>query len=137
MNRLFKYAPKLLLATASLLALSGCMTTDAMFGDLDHGPAHASDRYPITVVNGHKGPRAQVAACGNWNEDLTDTKQNTAYPNLGCAVQHNIAAELDNPATIDKPQVASVKNAEDGVAAVARQQATVNAVTIPSNYVYQ
>ncbi len=123
-------AVSLLLATA---ALSGCITTDAAFGDFDHAPAHASDRYPITVVNG----KAQVPPCGNWREDLTDTKQNRPYENLGCAIQHNIAAELDDPNTMITPRAPTVKSAEDAVGAVTRQQARVNTTTLPGNYAYK
>ena len=123
-------ALSLLLATASL---SGCITTDAAFGDFDHAPAHASDRYPISVVNG----KAQVPACGNWTKDLTETKENRPYENLGCAIQHNIAAELDDPNTMTTPRASSVKSAEDAVGAVTRQQARVNTTTLPSNYTYK
>jgi len=131
MNRIVKHSPKLLFVI-SALALSGCMTTDAMLGDKEQTPAHATDRYPITVVNG----KAQSPECGNWSADLADTKENRPYDNLGCAVQHNIAAEIVNPRTIDRPAPEAQKNAEDGVGAVVRQQAYVNTTTMPGNYVY-
>jgi len=136
MTHIFKLAPYLLL-TAAAMALSGCITNDLALGDTQQVPSHASDRYPITVVNGSHGPKAITPPCGNWSADLTTTKDNGPYENLGCAVQHNIAAEIDNPRTIDKPNGESLKSAEDGVSAVVRQQAAVNTTTMPSNYVYQ
>lgn len=135
MKKFNQIAPKFFLATA-VLALSGCISTDAMFGDFDHTPAHASDRYPITVVNGPQGARAQVRPCGNWNSDLTETNDNRPYENLGCAVQNNIAAEIDDPNTIINPHAKAVKNAQSAVSAVYRGENAVNTVTLPSNYAY-
>ena len=136
MKKLILHTTKILL-TCSALALSGCMTTDAMLGDFDHAPNHASDRYPIHVVNGPQGARAQVAPCGNWNDDLSNTTDNRSYENLGCAVQSNIAAEIDDPTTLVNPRAESEKNSNSAVAAVDRQAAAVNTVTLPSNYTYK
>ena len=136
MKNIILHTTKILL-TFSALALSGCMTTDAMLGDFDHAPNHASDRYPIKVVNGPQGARAQVAPCGNWNDDLSNTKDNRSYENLGCAVQSNIAAEIDDPNTLINPRASSVKNSNSAVAAVDRQAAAVSTVTLPSNYAYK
>jgi type IV pilus biogenesis protein CpaD/CtpE len=124
------------LLLAASLGLPGCMATDAMFGDFDRAPAHATDRYPIKVTHTKQGAKAEVATCGNWKEDLTDTDQNRPWPNMGCAIQHNIAAEVADPETLDKPRVASVKDSEDGVGAVVRQQGRVNTTTLPGNYTY-
>lgn len=123
-------APALLLTA---LVLPGCMATDAILGDLDHKPTHGSDRYPISLQDG----KASVPACGNWKSDMTDTSQNRPYDNLGCAVQHNIAAQLSNPSTIDKPQAVMAKDGNTAVSAVIRQQAAVSSVTLPSNYAYK
>ena len=136
MKNIILHTTKILL-TCSALALSGCMTTDALLGDFDHAPNHASDRYPIKVVNGPQGASAQVAPCGNWNDDLSNTKDNRSYENLGCAVQSNIAAEIDDPNTLINPRTSSVKNSNSAVAAVDRQAAAVSTVTLPSNYAYK
>lgn len=136
MNTIANIAPKFLLALAAL-ALSGCMTTDAAFGDFEHTPSHASDNYPIKVVNGPRGQQAQVRPCGNWNSDLTETKENRPYENLGCAVQTNIAAEIVDPATLDRPHAVALKNANTEVSAVLRDEGAVSTVTMPTNYTYQ
>ncbi|MEO9167471.1 MAG: CpaD family pilus assembly lipoprotein [Aestuariivirga sp.] len=136
MYDIVKTAPKLLLIMGAF-ALSGCMTTDAALGDFDHAPAHASDRYPITLVNGPQGPKAQVRPCGNWNSDLADTKQNRPYENLGCAVQTNIAAEIVDPTTIDRPHAVALKDSNTEVSAVVREESAVSIVTMPTNYTYQ
>lgn len=102
------------------------MATDAALGDFEHTGSHATDRYPITVVRGPHGARTQVAPCGNWNQDLTETKDNRPYENLGCAVQTNIAAEIVNPDTIDIPTASSPKNATTAVDAVKRQELAVS-----------
>ena len=136
MNTIANIAPKFLLALAAL-ALSGCMATDAALGDFEHAPAHASDRYPITVVHGPRGQQAQVRPCGNWNSDLTETKENRPYENLGCAVQTNIAAEIVDPATLDRPHAVALKNANTEVSAVLREESAVSTVIMPSNYTYQ
>ena len=136
MNDIVKTAPKLFLLMVAF-ALSGCMATDAALGDFEHAPAHASDRYPITVVHGPHGPVAQVPPCGNWNSDLADTKQNLPYENLGCAVQTNIAAEIVDPNSINHPVREKIKDSNTEVAAVLRQENAVSTVTMPTNYTYQ
>ncbi len=136
MNTIANIAPKFLLALAAL-ALSGCMTTDAAFGDFEHTPSHASDNYPIKVVNGPRGQQAQVRPCGNWNSDLTETKENRPYENLGCAVQTNIAAEIVDPRTILQPHPETVDDSNTEVEGVLRQQSRVSTVTMPTNYTYQ
>ena len=135
MNKFKQIVPKFFFVAAAM-SLSGCVSNDALFGDFDRAPTHASDRYPITVVNGPQGAHAQVAPCGNWNSDLTDTKDNKPYENLGCAIQHNIAAEIDDPSTINNPRAKTVKNANTEVAAVLRSESYVNRVTLPGNYPY-
>ena len=136
MNDIVKTAPKLFLIMVAF-ALSGCMATDAALGDFEHAPAHASDRYPITVVHGPRGQQAQVRPCGNWNSDLTETKENRPYENLGCAVQTNIAAEIVDPNSINHPVREKIKDSNTEVAAVLRQENAVSTVTMPTNYTYQ
>ena len=41
--------------------------------------------------------QASTAPCGDWSEDLSYTMQNRTAANLGCAVQHNVAAMVADP----------------------------------------
>ena len=95
-----------------------------------HAPGSAPVR--ISYISSY----AQTKPCGDWSEDLTDTSQNTSYANLGCAVQANIAAEIANPETVVVPNAPDMKNSSADVGAVNRSLATVNQVTLPSNYNY-
>jgi pilus assembly protein CpaD len=45
---------------------------------------------------------AQTAPCGDWSGDASDTEDNLPLPNFGCAVQHNIAAMVDNPRDLEQ-----------------------------------
>ena len=56
------------------------------------------------VTNGDKrvelsfvGLAAHVEACGNWSQNLAETNSNATAPDLGCSVQHNIAAMVSDP----------------------------------------
>jgi pilus assembly protein CpaD len=40
---------------------------------------------------------ARTDDCGDWSKNLGDTADNRISPNLGCAVQKNIAAQLADP----------------------------------------
>ncbi len=57
---------------------------------------------PVKIT--YRTPRATVAKCGNWSEDISNTKFNEPMPNLGCAVQTNIAAMVINPDDFNGPQ---------------------------------
>ena len=46
---------------------------------------------------------AQVPKCGGW-ENLTATRNNTAYENFGCAVTANMAAQVANPEDLLSPR---------------------------------
>lgn len=214
-------AHKLILGLFAAAALSGCMSTDAMFDDQQHAVSHASDNYPITAsqsprvlevsaaagtlgavdaasvrgylaalrhdsrsplviapaagqgnsarvaaeiaslaisegiprqmiaVSSYAGPadgpvrlsyvssRPSVRACGNWPEDLAlSTAQNTSYENLGCAVQTNIAAMVDNPDTLNKPVPTDLSTSPSQTNAIDRMNTRVNDVTLPTNYDY-
>ena len=56
------------------------------------------------VVVSYVRTYAATKPCGDWSEDLTDTELNTAYPNFGCAQQHNIAAMVANPEDFIVPE---------------------------------
>jgi pilus assembly protein CpaD len=58
-----------------------------------HDVANGDKRVELSFV----GLAAHVDACGNWSKDLAQTASNEAAPNLGCSVQHNIAAMVTDP----------------------------------------
>jgi pilus assembly protein CpaD len=43
---------------------------------------------------------AQGPECGRWPTNLANEPYNLAYPNFGCAQQHNLAAQIANPADL-------------------------------------
>ena len=45
--------------------------------------------------------------CGEWDEDITDTKENINYANFGCATQNNLAQMIANPADLLGPRAMS------------------------------
>ena len=47
--------------------------------------------------------RANTAPCGDWSENLAYTMDNKTAANLGCAVQHNIAAMAADPRDLMGP----------------------------------
>ncbi|MDE2384157.1 MAG: CpaD family pilus assembly protein [Alphaproteobacteria bacterium] len=95
-------------------------------------PGPASGPVRISFVSVY----AQTKPCGDWSEDLTATYSNSSYPNLGCAVQANIAAEIANPETLVVPLPEDLKPAPSTVLAITNEAASVNAVTLPTNYKY-
>ncbi|HUO03257.1 MAG TPA: CpaD family pilus assembly protein [Rhizomicrobium sp.] len=48
--------------------------------------------------------QANTAPCGDWSEDLAFTLDNKTSANLGCAVQHNIAAMVADPRDLIGPE---------------------------------
>ena len=48
--------------------------------------------------------QASTAPCGDWSRSLTYTASNRVMPNFGCAVQHNIAAQVADPRDLLAPQ---------------------------------
>ena len=47
---------------------------------------------------------AVVPPCGDWSEDLAMTYTNRPSANLGCATQHNLAAEIADPRDLVAPK---------------------------------
>jgi pilus assembly protein CpaD len=45
---------------------------------------------------------AHTEPCGDWSREANDTEDNQPMPNFGCAVQHNIAAMVDNPRDLEE-----------------------------------
>ncbi|MEI9996311.1 MAG: CpaD family pilus assembly protein [Rhizomicrobium sp.] len=56
------------------------------------------------VELGYISYEASTAPCGDWSTNMADTASNRSYPNLGCAVQHNIAAQVADPRDLVTPQ---------------------------------
>ena len=47
---------------------------------------------------------AQAPECGVWPANLADERRNLEYHNFGCAQQHNLAAQIANPADLLGPR---------------------------------
>jgi pilus assembly protein CpaD len=47
---------------------------------------------------------AEAPECSQWPTNLADDRRNLPYPNLGCAQQHNLAAQIANPADLLGPR---------------------------------
>ncbi len=56
------------------------------------------------VELGYIGYQAAVAPCGDWSNNAGYTASNRSMPNLGCAVQENIAAQIADPRDLVTPQ---------------------------------
>ena len=48
--------------------------------------------------------KAETKPCGDWSEDVASTRQNSPFPNLGCATQNNLAAMVADPRDLMGPQ---------------------------------
>lgn len=55
---------------------------------------------------------AQGPECGRWPTNLANEPYNLAYPNFGCAQQHNLAAQIANPADLMGPRAMDPADAE-------------------------
>lgn len=58
-----------------------------------HDVTNGDRRVELSFV----GLAAHVEACGNWSQNLAETNSNATAPDLGCSVQHNIAAMVSDP----------------------------------------
>ncbi|HXR94910.1 MAG TPA: CpaD family pilus assembly protein [Rhizomicrobium sp.] len=75
----------------------------------EHVNAMGVSRDQILVANRDMGPgdagvelnyvsyQASTTPCGDWSENLSYTIDNKTSANLGCAVQHNVAAMVSDP----------------------------------------
>ena len=54
------------------------------------------------VEVGYMSFEAHTAPCGDWSENASETFENTPMPNYGCAVQHNIAAQVADPRDLEQ-----------------------------------
>jgi pilus assembly protein CpaD len=55
---------------------------------------------------------AQAPECNSWPSNLADEPQNLPYPNLGCATQRNLAANIANPADLLGPRTETPRPGE-------------------------
>jgi len=56
------------------------------------------------VELGYIGYDAATAPCGDWSVNYGDTAANRVSPNLGCATQHNLAAQIADPRDLIAPE---------------------------------
>lgn len=55
---------------------------------------------------------AEGPQCGRWTTNLADDPRNLPYPNFGCAQQHNLAAQIANPADLLGPRTVEPADGE-------------------------
>jgi pilus assembly protein CpaD len=55
---------------------------------------------------------AEAPECGNWPTNLAYEPRSLPYPNFGCAQQHNLAAQIANPADLLGPRTMAPSDAE-------------------------
>ena len=56
------------------------------------------------VELGYISYQASTAPCGDWSASVTNTAANHVMSNFGCAVQHNIAAQVADPRDLMTPE---------------------------------
>lgn len=56
------------------------------------------------VELGYIAYTAKTDDCGDWSENAGDTLSNLPMANFGCSVQHNIAAQIDDPQDLLQPR---------------------------------
>jgi pilus assembly protein CpaD len=79
------------------LAAAGIPRSRILVGTRDDGDWRVELSYAGVV--------AHAANCNDWSsQQASDTASNLPMANLGCAVQHNIAAQIENPRDIVEPR---------------------------------
>jgi pilus assembly protein CpaD len=63
------------------------------------------------VEIGYMSFEAHTAPCGDWSENAGVTFENTPMPNYGCAVQHNIAAQIADPRDLEQSRTLGAPDA--------------------------
>lgn len=92
-----------------------------------HGSA-AAVRLSYNAVTASAGP------CGNWPDDLTDTKYNRNYYDYGCSSQANLAAIIANPVDLMGPRETSQIDATQRAAVIQDYQAGPRGAASEVNY---
>lgn len=54
---------------------------------------------------------AEASPCGDWSESYSQRYNGNATPNFGCATQHNLAAQISEPADLVQPRDMSTADA--------------------------
>jgi pilus assembly protein CpaD len=80
-----------------------------------HDVANGDTRVDVSYI----AYKATADSCGDWSEDLAFTMENQTSKNFGCAVQHNIAAQVADPRDLLGPR-------EAGPVDTARRATTVD-----------
>jgi pilus assembly protein CpaD len=55
---------------------------------------------------------AEAPQCGLWPANVADDRRSLPYANFGCAQQHNLAAQIANPADLIVPRTMDAADAE-------------------------
>jgi len=63
------------------------------------------------VELGYISYAASTGSCGDWSKNLDFTASNRVSPNFGCAVQHNVAAQVADPRDLAAPQAMTAGDA--------------------------
>lgn len=79
------------------LAAAGIPRSQIMVGTREDGDWRVELSYAGYV--------AHAENCGDWSsQQASDTASNLPMANFGCAVQHNIAAQIENPRDVVEPR---------------------------------
>jgi pilus assembly protein CpaD len=81
---------------------------------------------------------ASAGPCGMWPHDLGPTadrehSENLEYWNFGCAAQHNLAAQVENPADLVQPRGESPAYTPRRTTVIDKYRAGVSTATISAN----
>jgi pilus assembly protein CpaD len=91
-------ANRALTALGEQLATMGVPRSRILVGTQD--PTSSDGRVEI----GYISYQAHDEPCGDWSIDVADTEDNKPMPNFGCAVQHDIAAQVADPRDLMQPR---------------------------------
>jgi type IV pilus biogenesis protein CpaD/CtpE len=117
-----------ILSVVAALILSGCAVEDDLIGSFE--PYRMEDRYPLTTKDVYAIRRSDAAElCTNWTQDLAKTWRNNIFPNHGCSVRVNMAAQIADPKDIDTPNKVTPSPAAPATSAVNRIGAGTSAAT--------
>jgi pilus assembly protein CpaD len=80
---------------------------------------------------------AVTKECGDWSNNVADTSSNENYPNFGCAIQNNIAAQVVNPENFVVPEtttpvIAALRTPSAGASAAAYSSSSSSSSAAPS-----
>jgi pilus assembly protein CpaD len=87
------------------LAALGVPPSKILVGNRD------ADDGDARVELGFIGFGAKTGQCGDWSANAGDTSSNLPMPDFGCAVQHDIAAEVADPRDLISPRAMSPADA--------------------------